>query len=62
MDSAGRYRLTLTVDGATVATGWWEKPATADKKFRDWIGDHGHGTARIFLVDTETGETLKAWP
>ncbi|MFJ8929201.1 hypothetical protein ACIRLA_21750 [Streptomyces sp. NPDC102364] len=62
MDAPGRYLLTFAADGRTVATGRWDLHATAEKKFRDWVGDHGRGTARITLVDTETGETLKAWP
>jgi hypothetical protein len=62
MDPAGRYELTFAADGRTVATGWWEKLATAERKFTSWVGDQGRGTARITLVDTETGETLKVWP
>jgi hypothetical protein len=62
MDPAGRYRLTPTAGGATIATGWWEERATAEKKFRAWVGDHGRGDARITLVDTEADETLKYWP
>lgn len=62
MDPTGRYRLTLTVDDATVATGWWEKRATAERKFTSWVGDHGRDDARITLADTQTGEVLKTWP
>lgn len=62
MTAPGRYELTFAAGDAIVATGRWNLHATAEKKFRDWVGDHGRGTARITLVDTETGETLKAWP
>ncbi|SDL27390.1 hypothetical protein [Streptomyces indicus] len=63
MDSAGRYRLTLTIDGRAVAHGWWHSLATAERKFASEVGEYGHrATARITLVDTETGEVLKSWP
>ncbi|WP_328631949.1 hypothetical protein [Streptomyces sp. NBC_00356] len=62
MTAPGRYLLTFAVGDAIVATGRWDLHATAEKKFRSWVGDHGRGTARITLVDTETGQTLKSWP
>jgi hypothetical protein len=43
--------------------GWWASRATADRKFRTWIGAHGNiAGARVTLVDEETGETLTEWP
>lgn len=59
----GRFHLTLTVDGRPVVHGWWSVRATADRKFREWIGAQGSKPgARIMLVDTATGETLTEWP
>lgn len=60
-DPAGRYRVTLIVDGRTVMNGWWDVRATAEKKWTSWVGEQGDG-ARVELVDTETGDVLKAWP
>ena len=62
MDPAGRYRLTLTVDGATIADGWWNLRQNAERKFTSWVGDHGRGSARITLTDTETGDVIRSWP
>jgi hypothetical protein len=62
MDPTGRYRLTLDFDGATIATGWWEKRVNAERKFTSWVGDHGRDGARITLVDTGTGDVVKSWP
>lgn len=63
MDPTGRYRLTLTVDGNAVATGWWEKKVHAERKFTTWRRDFaGTVGARVTLVDTETDKMLKAWP
>jgi hypothetical protein len=45
MDPAGRYQLTFAADDAIVATGWWNLRATAEKKFRDWVADHGRDGA-----------------
>ncbi|MFJ4688785.1 hypothetical protein ACIQNG_13855 [Streptomyces sp. NPDC091377] len=58
-----RYRLSLTIDGLQVQTGWWETEAVARRKFIAWVGSYGSlpGT-RVVLVDDETGETLTAWP
>lgn len=43
--------------------GWWAVRATADRKFRMWIGEHGSvAGARVTLVDEETGTTLTTWP
>lgn len=62
MDPAGRYRLTLAVDGRDVVHGWWNRRKTADDRMTDWIGLHGRKGARITLIDTETGETVRVWP
>ncbi|MFG2025389.1 hypothetical protein [Streptomyces sp. NPDC048825] len=58
-----RFRLTLTSGDKSVAHGWWGDEATARRKFRDWIGEHGSiEGARVILTDEETGETLTSWP
>lgn len=62
MSETGRYELTFAADDAIVATGWWNLHATAEEKFRDWVGDHGRDGARITLVDTETEQMIKSWP
>lgn len=61
--SAGRYRLTLAADGRPAMHGWWADRATADRKFRTWIGEHGSvAGARVTLVDEETGTVIHRWP
>ncbi|WP_415953803.1 hypothetical protein [Streptomyces sp. KLOTTS4A1] len=56
-DTAGRYRLTLVIDGRTVAQGWWHVRGTAERKFAAEVGGYGHRDGvRITLVDTETSE------
>ncbi|MFE1949987.1 hypothetical protein ACFW9D_05895 [Streptomyces sp. NPDC059524] len=62
MDPAGRYRLTLTIDGRPVANGWWSRLETAESKFTSWVGTYGSDGARIELVDTTTGQTVRSWP
>lgn len=58
-----RYHLTLSTGPQPVMHGWWGERATADRKFRTWIGEHGSvDGARVTLVDEETGETLTTWP
>lgn len=58
-----RYHLTLTVDGRPAMQGWWSVRETADRKFRERIGEQGSKPgARIVLVDTVAGETLATWP
>lgn len=58
-----RFRVTLAAAGRTVMNGWWASEATARRKFRDWIGEHGSRSgARITLVDEETGTVLTTWP
>lgn len=58
-----RYHLTLFAGAEPVMHGWWGKRATAERKFRRWIGEHGSvDGARVVLVDEETGETLTTWP
>jgi hypothetical protein len=62
MDAEGRYRLTYSIDGARVTTGWWDLLATAEKKWKGWRDDHGRDGARITLVDTEDGRVIRSWP
>ena len=62
MDPAGRYRLTLTIDGRPTANGWWNLLETAERKFTSWVGTYGSGGALIQLVDTHNGETVRSWP
>ncbi|MFJ9038030.1 hypothetical protein ACIRF8_15725 [Streptomyces sp. NPDC102406] len=61
-EQAGRYRVTLTLDGRPTMDGWWNLYATAAEKFTAWVGEQGRNGARVELVDTETGDVLKAWP
>lgn len=61
-DQPGRYQLTFTVGDRTVADGWWDLRATAERKFTSWVGDHGRDGAHITLVDTATGQVLRSWP
>jgi hypothetical protein len=59
----GRYRVTVTIDGAPVVQGWWADKSTAADKYTRWIGQHGgRAGARVTLTDEETGETLTEWP
>jgi hypothetical protein len=61
--SPNRYHLLLTSGGRPVQHGWWESEATAQDKFRRWIGEHGAlPDARVTLTDEDTGETLTTWP
>ena len=63
MTADQRYHLTLTSAGRPVMQGWWADRATADDKFRRWIGEHGSvDGARVTLVDEETGVVLTTWP
>ena len=61
--NAGRYLVTVTVDGQPMIRGWWESEATARRKHARWVGEHGDRPgARVTLTDEETGETLTEWP
>ncbi|CAL9363953.1 hypothetical protein [Streptomyces sp. enrichment culture] len=61
--TAGRYRVTVTIDGEPLLQGWWGSEATARRKFASWIGEHGSRPgARVTLVDEGTGEALTEWP
>ncbi|MGW3498342.1 hypothetical protein [Streptomyces sp. NPDC001020] len=43
--------------------GWWPDRATAEKKFRDWVGEYGSlRKARLVLVDTVEGDQVASWP
>lgn len=57
-----RYHLLLFLDGRPAQHGWWGSEATARRKFKSWIGEHGRPGARITLVDEETGTLLTEWP
>jgi hypothetical protein len=58
-----RFRVTLAAADRQVMNGWWTSEATARRKFRGWIGEHGSRPgARITLVDEETGAVLTTWP
>jgi hypothetical protein len=61
VDDAGRYHLTLALDGRWVMDGWWWRESTAVDQFRGIVGKHGRPGARVVLVDTETGEQLASW-
>lgn len=61
--TAGRYRVTVTIDSQPLIQGWWGSEATARSKFTSWIGEHGsRADARVTLVDEETGSVLTEWP
>ncbi|MEU5477413.1 hypothetical protein [Streptomyces mirabilis] len=58
-----RYHLTLFAGGEPVMHGWWGKRATAERKFRRWIGEHGSvAGARVVLVDEQEQLVLASWP
>ncbi|MFE5689247.1 hypothetical protein [Streptomyces sp. NPDC056512] len=62
-----RYRLTITTTaGRTVMDGRWSNLATAERKFRSWIGSYSAiPNARIALAEQAADATwteLKAWP
>ena len=61
--SPPRFHLALTVAGRPVMHGWWSKRSTADRKFREWIGEQGSTPgARVTIVDEASGDVLEAWP
>ncbi|WP_109030193.1 hypothetical protein [Streptomyces rubrogriseus] len=61
--TAGRYRVTVTIDGEPLLQGWWDDEMVARGKYTSWIGEHGSRLgARVTLVDEGTGETLTEWP
>ncbi|MGP4052220.1 hypothetical protein [Streptomyces sp. 2A115] len=58
-----RCHLTLYSGTRPVAHGWWAAKATAERKFRTWIGEHGNvDGARVVLTDEVEGEVLAIWP
>lgn len=60
---AGRHRVTLTLGGRPAVQGWWDDRATAEQKYRSWIGAHGgRDGASVTLTDEETGTVLTSWP
>ncbi|MFE0453091.1 hypothetical protein ACFW2D_17760 [Streptomyces sp. NPDC058914] len=59
----GRYKVTVTIDGARLIEGWWDDRATATRKYTSWIGEHGSRPgARVTLTDGATGTVLTSWP
>ncbi|WP_432130680.1 hypothetical protein [Streptomyces tendae] len=61
--TAGRYRVTVTIDGQPLVQGWWDDETVARRKYTAWIGEHGSRPgARVTLADEETGEQLTEWP
>jgi hypothetical protein len=43
--------------------GWWGDRATAERKFRRWIGEHGTvDGARVVLADEQEQLVLASWP
>ena len=58
-----KYHLLLAIHGRPTMHGWWTDRATADRKFRSWIGDYGSTNgARITLTDETDGQQLATWP
>jgi hypothetical protein len=58
-----RYHLLLSTGGRPVMHGWWGDRATAERKFRRWIGEHGSVSgARVVLVDEQEQRVLTSWP
>ncbi|GGQ83638.1 hypothetical protein [Streptomyces flaveolus] len=61
--TAGRYRVTVTVDGRPMIQGWWGSEVIARSKFTRWVGEHGDRPgARVTLTDEGTGTVLTEWP
>jgi len=60
--TAGRYRVTLALDGRTVLRGWWGNAATARRQFAGLVGEYGRPGAHVTLDDETTGTTLTEWP
>ncbi|MEV6179940.1 hypothetical protein [Streptomyces sp. NPDC052015] len=59
----GRYKVTVTIDGARLIEGWWDDQATAARKYSSWIGEHGSRPgARVTLTDGAIGTVLTSWP
>lgn len=58
-----RYHLTLYTGVRPVMQGWWAERATAEDKFRRWIGERGSVEgAHIVLVDELEQLVLVSWP
>jgi hypothetical protein len=56
--------LQFTPPDGPCVTGWWADEATADRKWRSWVGTHGsHPTACIRLAEqTAAGPVpVKTW-
>jgi hypothetical protein len=62
-DLPGRYRVTLTAHGRTIADGWWEDEVVARRKFTRWVGEYGgRPGGHVTLTDETTGQLLTEWP
>lgn len=58
-----RYHLTLTTQGKPVMHGWWGDLATAERKYRSWIGEHSSiDGIRVTLIDEQEQRVLASWP
>ncbi len=62
MEDAERYALTVVRDGRPIVRGWWGSLATAERKYRGWVGQHGGPGTRITLVDQADGRVIHSWP
>ncbi|MFJ7963105.1 hypothetical protein [Streptomyces sp. NPDC096324] len=63
MNDPGRYHLLLAVEGRPAMHGWWNEQATAERKFRSWIGECGSMPgAHITLVDEVEERVIHRWP
>lgn len=62
MDDAGRYRLTLTMNGRRTMRGWWATEDAARRQIPVWVRDWGVVGALITLVDTADGTVVHSWP
>lgn len=60
--TAGRYRVTLALDGRTVLRGWWGSEPNARRQFAGLVGEYGRPGAHVTLTDETTGVVLTEWP
>ncbi|WP_432053776.1 hypothetical protein [Streptomyces sp. bgisy022] len=60
--TAGRYRVTLVLDGRLVLRGWWGSEPIARRQFAALVGEYGRPGARVTLTDEDTGRVLTEWP
>lgn len=61
--TAGRFHLTLTIDGTPAQHGWWGDEKVARGKFTLWVSEcTGRSGSHVTLVDEATASTLDTWP